>query len=168
MTAASLKTFRPELVHALYDAQLNQCSTCGRRFLATEEGRAKKDRHLDWHFRTNQRMADASISRGAHRDWFLPEIEWINLSDFDPSTASAADMKAAASNAAGVATANKKQQRHRPQDQYVRAPPGVTKNTCSICFRRNAGFVFGGATRMDFHERDHNAGREDCACDVFG
>ena len=127
MDAASLKTFRPDLVYSLYDAQPNQCSTCGRRFLATEEGRAKKDRHLDWHFRTNQRMADTAISRGAHRDWFLPEMEWIQLSEFDPSTTTASDHPTAAS---AAATAQKQQR--GPQDQFVRAPPGVTKNTCSI------------------------------------
>lgn len=127
MTAASLKTFHPELIHALYDAQPNQCSTCGRRFLATEEGRAKKDLHLDWHFRTNQRIADPSISRGAHRDWFLPEIEWIQLGDFDPSTTTAGTAVTAAKEA-------EVKQKGLPQDSYVRAPPGVTKNTCSICY----------------------------------
>ena len=126
MNAASLKAFRPELVHSLYEAQPNQCSTCGRRFLATEEGRAKKDRHIDWHFRTNQRIADPNTNRGAHRDWFLPEIEWIQLTEFDPSTTTASDTNA------GPAAAVKKQK--RPEDQYVRAPAGMTSNTCSICF----------------------------------
>ena len=126
ISAAGLKIFRPELVHALYDAQPNQCSTCGRRFLASDEGRAKKARHLDWHFRTNQRMADASIARGAHRDWFVNEMEWISLSDFDFSTATAADTAAAARKEVEVAKG--------PKDQYVCAPPGVTKNVCSIDF----------------------------------
>ena len=124
MTAASLKTFRPELVHALYDAQPNQCSTCGRRFLATDESRAKKDRHLDWHFRTNQRMADPATNRGQHRDWFVPEVQWISLTEFDPSTEAA--------NASAVV--KEQQQQKDPKDQFVRAPPGVTKTTCSICF----------------------------------
>lgn len=127
-TAASLKHFRPELVHALYDAQPNQCSTCGRRFLATDEGRAKKARHLDWHFRTNQRMADASISRGAHRDWYPTELEWIQLRDFDPSTTTTTDRNHNTATAA-IAAAKK-----GPQDSYVRAPAGVTKNVCSICY----------------------------------
>jgi pre-mRNA cleavage complex 2 protein Pcf11 len=134
MTAGALKTFRPELLHALYDAQPNQCSTCGRRFLATDEGRAKKDRHLDWHFRTNQRMADFSIARGAHRDWFVSELEWVHLVEFDPSTttaSAAAEINAGASSGGKATT---KQQQKKPEEQFVRAPPGVTRNTCSIDF----------------------------------
>lgn len=123
LSSAALKTFRPELVRSLYDEQPNQCSNCGRRFLATEEGRAKKERHLDWHFRTNQRMADPNIGRGQHRNWFVDEMEWIRLTEFDPSTTTA--------DAANAATAAKKQK--GPQDQYLRAPAGVTRNTCSIC-----------------------------------
>lgn len=122
-STAALKQFRPELVRALYDEQPNQCSNCGRRFLATEEGRAKKNRHLDWHFRQNQRMADPSIGRGQHRNWYIDEMEWIQLNDFDPSTTTA--------DAATAATEAKKQK--GPQDQYVRAPAGITRNTCSIC-----------------------------------
>ncbi|KAK4580161.1 mRNA 3' end processing factor [Recurvomyces mirabilis] len=125
MVTAELKVFRPELVRALYDDQPNQCSTCGRRFLATEEGRAKKQRHLDWHFRTNQRMADPAISRGQHRRWFVDEVEWITLPEFDPSTASATDT-------ANGAAAQKKKQKG-PKDQFIRAPAGVTRFTCSIC-----------------------------------
>jgi pre-mRNA cleavage complex 2 protein Pcf11 len=112
-------------VYSLYDAQPNQCSTCGRRFLATDAGRAQKARHLDWHFRTNQRMADASIARGAHRDWFVNEMEWISLSDFDPSTA---DPNATA------AAAKKGERAKAVEESFVRAPPGVTKNVCSIDF----------------------------------
>ncbi|EME85298.1 uncharacterized protein MYCFIDRAFT_202076 [Pseudocercospora fijiensis CIRAD86] len=124
VTAASLKVFRPELVFALYDAQPNQCSTCGRRFLATDEGREKKSLHLDWHFRTNQRIADPNLNRGHHRNWYVDEMAWITHTEFDPSTTTAttADSEAA----------NKVQK--GPQDQSVRAPAGMTKNTCSICF----------------------------------
>lgn len=124
-SSVALKQFRPELVRALYDEQPNQCSNCGRRFLSTEEGRAKKARHLDWHFRTNQRMADPNTGRGQHRNWFVDEMEWIRLTEFDPSTTTA-DAQATA-----AATAAKKQK--GPQDQFVRAPAGVTRNTCSIC-----------------------------------
>ncbi|TKA68761.1 hypothetical protein B0A55_07413 [Friedmanniomyces simplex] len=125
MTSAALKTFRPELVRALYEDQPNQCSTCGRRFLATEEGRAKKERHLDWHFRTNQRMADPNTSRGQHRQWFVDEVEWISVPEFDPSTASAAD--------AATGAVAKKLKQKGPEDQYLRAPAGVTRLTCSVC-----------------------------------
>ena len=125
ISAANIKTFRPELVHSLYSAQPNQCSTCGRRFEATETGREKKSRHLDWHFRTNQRMADASIARGAHRDWFVNEMEWISLTDFDPSTATL--------DASGAA-AKKVTESKGPKESFVKAPPGTTKNVCSIDF----------------------------------
>lgn len=123
MTSRALKTFRPELVRSLYEDQPNQCSTCARRFLATEEGRAKKARHLDWHFRTNQRMADPNVSRGQHRQWFVDEHEWIRIPEFDPSTATAED-----------AAASKKVEKVKgPQDQFLRAPAGVTRLTCSVC-----------------------------------
>lgn len=62
-----------ELVAQLYDTQPNQCRTCGRRFLATDEAREKKARHLDWHFRTNQRMAEAA-KRGQSRSWYVDEL----------------------------------------------------------------------------------------------
>ncbi|KAF2168055.1 hypothetical protein M409DRAFT_65598 [Zasmidium cellare ATCC 36951] len=124
LSASSLKTFRPELVHALYDAQSNQCSTCGRRFLTTDEGREKKSRHLDWHFRMNQRIADPNTNRGHHRNWYVDEMDWIRHKEYDPSTttATAADTEATAKAKKG------------PQDQFVRAPAGMTKNTCNICF----------------------------------
>ena len=64
---------RPYLVSALYEARPNQCTTCGKRFLATEEGRKKKARHLDWHFRTNQRLAE-SAKRGQSRSWYVDEL----------------------------------------------------------------------------------------------
>ncbi|MCJ1390819.1 hypothetical protein MMC18_003680 [Xylographa bjoerkii] len=74
--SASLKVPRPHLITKLYEARPNQCSTCGRRFLMTEEGRTRKARHLDWHFRTNQRLAD-SAKRGQSRSWYVDELEWI-------------------------------------------------------------------------------------------
>ncbi|KAF2722022.1 hypothetical protein K431DRAFT_311992 [Polychaeton citri CBS 116435] len=121
-TASSLKTFNPSLVYALYDNQPNQCSNCGRRFPGTEAGREKKQRHLDWHFRTNQRLADPAITRGNHRQPFVDEHEWVALKDFDASTATA------------DATAKQAQPvKNRPEEQFVRAPPGKIVNKCSIC-----------------------------------
>jgi pre-mRNA cleavage complex 2 protein Pcf11 len=60
------------LINSLYEAKSNRCGTCGRRFPTTEEGKQKKARHLDWHFRTNQRMTDA-IKRGQSRSWYVDE-----------------------------------------------------------------------------------------------
>ena len=68
---------RPHLISKLYEACPNQCSTCGRRFLMTEEGRTRKARHLDWHFRTNQRLAD-SAKRGQSRSWYVDELVCIS------------------------------------------------------------------------------------------
>lgn len=144
ISASSLKVFRPELVHALYDAQANQCTTCGRRFLTTDEGREKKSRHLDWHFRTNQRIADPNTNRGHHRNWYPDEMEWIRHTEYDPSTttATAADHEAEAKAKKG------------PQDKFVRAPAGMTRNTCNICFEEMKSsysedlqdWIFGNAT----------------------
>ena len=63
---------RPHLISSLYEARSNRCGTCGRRFLATDEGKEKKARHLDWHFKTNQRMAEAA-KRGQNRSWYVDE-----------------------------------------------------------------------------------------------
>ena len=51
---------------------------------------------------------------------------WISLSEFDFSTASAADT---AAEKKGVGEVGK-----QPEAQYVRAPAGVTRNVCSIDF----------------------------------
>lgn len=56
----------------LYEAKSNRCGTCGRRFPTTDDGREKKARHLDWHFKTNQRMVDAS-KRAQNRSWYVDE-----------------------------------------------------------------------------------------------
>ncbi len=69
----TISSNRPHLLSLLYEARPNQCSTCGRRFLSTKEGREKKARHLDWHFRTNQRLAD-SARRGQSRSWYVDEM----------------------------------------------------------------------------------------------
>jgi pre-mRNA cleavage complex 2 protein Pcf11 len=61
------------LIATLYENWPSQCSTCGRRFLATDEGKKKKATHLDWHFKVNQRMADA-VKRGQNRSWYVDEI----------------------------------------------------------------------------------------------
>ena len=64
---------RPRLVSKLYEARPNQCSTCGKRFLLTDEDRKKKASHLDWHFRTNQRLND-TMQRGQSRSWYVDEL----------------------------------------------------------------------------------------------
>ncbi|KAM0714032.1 hypothetical protein Q7P37_010996 [Cladosporium fusiforme] len=129
-TNAALKTFRPELLRALYTDQPNQCSTCGRRFLSTPEGRAAKARHLDWHFRINQRLAESSRA-AHHRHWFPDAREWMAMEDFDASTASTGDGDAGGkSDSSGQAGSKPK----GPEDLWIRAPAGVTKLQCPICY----------------------------------
>jgi pre-mRNA cleavage complex 2 protein Pcf11 len=117
-------SFRPEVVHTLYDAQPNQCTTCGRRFLSTDEGRAQKARHLDWHFRSNQRIADAALAAGLTRSWYIDEMEWIRLREVDASSA-AADMTSATTTTSKPVSVREK---------YIPAPTGAAANaTCPIC-----------------------------------
>jgi pre-mRNA cleavage complex 2 protein Pcf11 len=64
--------YRPRLhlISQLYDAKPNICTTCGRRFEATAQGREKKARHMDWHFK----MKDPDAAkRGVHRSWYFTE-----------------------------------------------------------------------------------------------
>ena len=79
MTTASMKIPRFGLVVSLYDSRPNRCGTCGRRFFATEKGKEMKARHLDWHFKTNQRMTESS-RRAQNRSWYVDErVCYFNL-----------------------------------------------------------------------------------------
>lgn len=72
MSTASMKIPRFGLIVSLYDSRPNRCGTCGRRFLTTDEGKEMKARHLDWHFKTNQRMTESS-RRAQNRSWYVDE-----------------------------------------------------------------------------------------------
>ncbi|KAF2826393.1 hypothetical protein CC86DRAFT_370404 [Ophiobolus disseminans] len=73
---STLKLTPPDHVVAnLYDAKPNKCSTCGRRFENTPEGRTLKADHMDWHFKVND---PAAKKRAIHRSWYLNEQEWID------------------------------------------------------------------------------------------
>jgi pre-mRNA cleavage complex 2 protein Pcf11 len=66
--------YRPDLVDAIHAGSGPQCTQCGRRFKTDEEGRKKKTAHMDWHFRVNQRSAEAE-RRGQHRSWCVtPDV----------------------------------------------------------------------------------------------
>ncbi|EXJ80078.1 hypothetical protein A1O3_08364 [Capronia epimyces CBS 606.96] len=82
LTSASIRIPRPHLVATLLSAWPNQCSTCGRRFTSDEGGKAKKARHLDWHFKTKARMLEAE-KRGQNRSWYVDEREWIASKEFE-------------------------------------------------------------------------------------
>jgi pre-mRNA cleavage complex 2 protein Pcf11 len=42
------------------------------RFPATEAGKKAKGNHIDWHFKTNSRVAD-SMKSAVNRSWYLDE-----------------------------------------------------------------------------------------------
>ncbi|KAL8983502.1 MAG: hypothetical protein Q9177_004960 [Variospora cf. flavescens] len=130
LTNASLKIPRPHLVKAkLFDARPNQCSTCAQRFLATDEGKKKKARHLDWHFRTNQRLAD-SAKRIQSRSWYVDEMEWIkSREDTDDDPEAANGTESAQAKAAAEAAKND------PKNQSIPVPsdPALSSAPCPIC-----------------------------------
>ncbi|KAL1997120.1 hypothetical protein VTN49DRAFT_7985 [Thermomyces lanuginosus] len=128
MSTASIKIPRPVLIHTLYDAKSNKCGTCGRRFYANEEGKEKKARHLDWHFKTNQRMAEAA-KRGQSRSWYVDERDWIKSREYDD-----ADIGAAGSTT-GTASQDGTSQHSRQSKQWIRAPSDATLRNapCPIC-----------------------------------
>ncbi|KAL9088100.1 MAG: hypothetical protein Q9159_003298 [Coniocarpon cinnabarinum] len=94
LTSASIKTARPDMINdRLYKASPSQCMTCGRRFAATAQGKARKARHLDYHFRTNQRVAESEGNgrRGVCRAWYPNEHEWIRHREIDDADENAVD-----------------------------------------------------------------------------
>ncbi|KAK2755685.1 hypothetical protein FQN54_005834 [Arachnomyces sp. PD_36] len=129
LTSTSIRIPRPNLISSLYEARSNRCGTCGRRFLATEEGKEKKARHLDWHFKTNQRMAEAA-KRGQNRSWYVDERDWISSREYDddsgPTDSGPSTNK---DSSEGGSSKNAKQK------QWIRAPNDATlRNTpCPIC-----------------------------------
>ncbi|KAL4743221.1 hypothetical protein BDV11DRAFT_179242 [Aspergillus similis] len=129
MNTASIKIPRSMLIASLYEARSNRCGTCGRRFFATEEGKQKKARHLDWHFRTNQRMADAA-RRAQNRSWYVDERDWIKSRELGDDQV-ITDAEATNENTAGSDSESKK----GPAKQWIRAPNDATlRNTpCPIC-----------------------------------
>ncbi|KAI9684711.1 MAG: hypothetical protein M1829_000086 [Trizodia sp. TS-e1964] len=131
LSSNSLKTPRPHLIYFLYEANPNQCTSCGRRFGATPEGKEKKAAHLDWHFKVNQRMADA-MKRGQNRSWYVDELEWIKFRELDESNDDEIANGVMASKAAELATsaANKD-----PRKQWIPVPEDtdLANINCPIC-----------------------------------
>ncbi|KAI9716535.1 MAG: hypothetical protein M1812_005266 [Candelaria pacifica] len=129
MTSASLKISRPHLISSLYEAQPSQCGSCGRRFFATEQGKQKKARHLDWHFKVNQRLGDAA-KRGQNRSWYVGEMEWIQSRDNDEEAVANTNGTDAAKSQALAAIAKKE-----PKNQYIPVPNDqkLASAPCPIC-----------------------------------
>ncbi|KAF7719222.1 Uncharacterized protein PECH_008247 [Penicillium ucsense] len=129
-TTASMKIPRVALVVSLYEAKSNRCGTCGRRFPATQEGKEKKARHLDWHFKTNQRMSEAA-KRAQTRSWYVDERDWIKSREVDDDQP-AGDGDDNADGESGPEGANSKT---GPPLAWIRAPnDAARRNTpCPIC-----------------------------------
>lgn len=121
---------RIALISTLYETKPNRCGTCGRRFLATQEGREQKARHLDWHFNTNQRMTEAA-KRAQTRSWYVDERDWIKSREVGDDQV-AAESESPAEGAAGEDGHAAKQ---GPPKPWIRAPNDATlRNTpCPIC-----------------------------------
>ncbi|KAJ6106695.1 hypothetical protein N7512_010212 [Penicillium capsulatum] len=130
MTTASMKIPRIALIATLYETKPNRCGTCGRRFLANEEGREQKARHLDWHFNTNQRMTEAA-KRAQTRSWYVDERDWIKSREVGDDQV-AADSEVTAEGAVGE---DGHASRQGPPKPWIRAPnDAVLRNTpCPIC-----------------------------------
>ncbi|KAF2836922.1 hypothetical protein M501DRAFT_208487 [Patellaria atrata CBS 101060] len=127
MTTASItKTNRPHLINLLYGARPNQCSTCGRRFPNTPEGREMKTRHMDWHFNVNNAKAE---NRAVHRSWYIGEREWIRYREEDE----AAPPESKSTSLALSGQSNGSAPKIEPKDRYVRIPTDVGSATCPIC-----------------------------------
>ena len=82
LTIPFIKQPRLNLIANLYDELSNRCTTCGRRFTADAKGRNQKASHLDWHFKTNTRLAEAA-KRGQSRSWYVDEREWISSREYE-------------------------------------------------------------------------------------
>ncbi|KAL9120220.1 MAG: hypothetical protein Q9187_003222 [Circinaria calcarea] len=130
LTSASLRIPRPHLISKLYEARPNQCSTCGKRFLYTDEDRNKKARHLDWHFRTNQRLAD-SAKRGQSRSWYVDELEWIKSRANEEDGSGDSPSGTQDSKAVAAAAASK----NDPQTKFIPVPSDndLASLPCPIC-----------------------------------
>ncbi|KAI1136619.1 hypothetical protein F5Y05DRAFT_99534 [Hypoxylon sp. FL0543] len=126
---SSLKQFRPHLLPFLFESLGPQCTQCGRRFPKTEEGKKKKTAHMDWHFRVNQRIAEAE-KRGQHRSWLVDERDWINTRESidEDHVAPSGDPDSASGRSKSKA----------PEPQYIPVPddPSLANSVCSICQER--------------------------------
>jgi pre-mRNA cleavage complex 2 protein Pcf11 len=84
-TSTSIRMHRPQLITSLFASRPNTCNTCGRRFTSDDLGREQKAKHLDWHFKTKSRMADAE-KKGQSRSWYVDEREWISSKEYADGT----------------------------------------------------------------------------------
>lgn len=124
-TSASIKIPRPHLVLKFINEKPNQCSTCGRRFTSDDIGKAKKEKHLDWHFKTKTRSLEAE-QRGQNRSWYVDEHEWVGSKEYEDDLGM--EDPAASTNGTSASAATKK------EEDFVRTPsnPAYRNATCPI------------------------------------
>ncbi|KAF3002911.1 hypothetical protein E8E13_002461 [Curvularia kusanoi] len=122
LTTASMKKPRYHLISRLYDARPNICATCGRRFESTPEGKEKKARHMDWHFKVKDPDA---VKRGVHRSWYMSEKDWIDYREVDETTPTTD----------AAATTSVAKPKKQAKDRYVLVPqdPTLQHAPCPIC-----------------------------------
>ncbi|KAH9883125.1 hypothetical protein J1614_000495 [Plenodomus biglobosus] len=123
LTTASMKKPRMHLISRLYEAKPNMCATCGRRFENTTEGKERKARHMDWHFK----MKDPDAAkRGLHRQWYISEREWIEYREVDESSPP---------NANEFSSSGASKPKKQAKDRYVSVPQDVAlqQAPCPIC-----------------------------------
>ncbi|KAF1844690.1 uncharacterized protein K460DRAFT_286737 [Cucurbitaria berberidis CBS 394.84] len=126
LTTVSMKKPRLHLISRLYEAKPNICATCGRRFESTSEGKEKKARHMDWHFKVKD--PDAA-KRGVHRSWYMPEKEWIEYKEVDETSPNHT------SNDSNNSTSSGAKPKKQAKDRYVSVPQDVAlqQAPCPIC-----------------------------------
>ncbi|KAG5518880.1 hypothetical protein PMAC_002411 [Pneumocystis sp. 'macacae'] len=127
LKSSSLAKHRPELVVLLYECMSLQCRTCAKRFEDTDDGRKRRDAHLDWHFRINNRLREISL-RGQSRCWYFDEEEWIKYTYEDVSSIAPESLE-------NNSEKPKKEKEFSPDESYVLVPtdPNSLNEPCPIC-----------------------------------
>ncbi|CAG8669655.1 6757_t:CDS:10 [Rhizophagus irregularis] len=82
LTSNDIQRKHEGVVAVIYDALPRQCKQCGFRYSGDDEGKAKMDAHLDWHFRQNRRMKEKS-KKAQSRSWFVSDEDWIHSRESD-------------------------------------------------------------------------------------
>ncbi|KAK7977556.1 hypothetical protein PG988_005046 [Apiospora saccharicola] len=104
----------------------HQCTQCGRRFKNDAEGKTKKTAHMDWHFKVNQRIAEADKA-GQNRGWLVDEQDWLGTRETIDVIGGVPTAQSNATQGGSVAKA--------PKMQYIPVPddPVLLNSVCPIC-----------------------------------
>ncbi|KAK8862445.1 mRNA cleavage factor complex component pcf11 [Apiospora arundinis] len=126
LTTHSLKQFRPHLMPFLFDSLGTPCTQCGRRFKNDADGKKKKTAHMDWHFKVNQRIAEADKA-GQNRGWLVDEQDWLNTRETIDVIGGVPTAQSNATQGGSVSKA--------PKMQYIPVPddPVLLNSVCPIC-----------------------------------